>query len=165
MASPFFIAGPYNALWVAPASGSFQRISLETTGPYEFKEQIPKEYVACTGKYEQAGAKQISLTLAFLSIDDLAIKLARGLALNAPTVYGTPTQQQYSILLIDTEDSTNNLYIPCCESIGDFSFQRDKKQQSQVNLALAYQSPNLNDFMWATGTFAELAPLVPNWPL
>lgn len=165
MASNNIISGPYSSIFAAPASGTFLHINIETTGPFIFSEKYEKEYVSATGKYEQSGAKVINLSLSFLSIEDEAIKLARGLALNASTVYGTPTQEQYSLLLIDSEDSTNNLYIPCCESIGDFSFNRDKREQSQIDLQFSYQAPNLDTLMWATGTFAELSTLVPNWPL
>lgn len=144
-----------------------QYINLTSTDPYSFQEQLPREWVQATGQYEQSGARTITLSLAFLSMDELAIKVARGLALDASTVYGTPTQTQYSVLLIDDGDLSTNLYIPCCESIGPFQFARDKKEQTQINLTLSYQAPNLDEFMWAMGTLAELEALCPSalWPL
>ncbi len=169
MASNFYISGPYQSLFVGLASGAspMQLVTLETTGPYQFAENLPKTWVQATGRYEQSGARVINLNLAFLSLDDLAIKIARGLAPDAATVYGTPTQTQYSILLVDGEDLSSNLYIPCCESIGDFQFARDKTQQTSVALSLSYTAPDLNAFMWAMGTLVELEPLVPSalWPL
>lgn len=169
MASNFFISGPYQSLYIGLASGAspMQLVTLDTTGPYQFSETIPRSWVQATGQYEQEGARVITLNLAFLSLDDLAIKVSRGLALDASTVYGTPTQTQYSVLLVDGEDLSTNLYIPCCESLGPFQFNRDKTQQTQVALNLSYTSPDLNSFMWAMGTLAELEAQCPPalWPL
>ncbi len=168
MASETFLSGPWSALFIAAASSvtPMTLVPLETTGPYIFTEEIPKSYIPATGKYEQAGAKTINLSLSFLSLDDTAIKIARGLALDASTVYGTPTGQQYMLLLVDGEDFSSNLYIPCCESTGPFSFNRDKNNQTQVSLQMQYQAPDLNTLLWAVGDFATLEPLIGSsaWP-
>lgn len=169
MASPTYISGPYQSLYIGLASGAspMQYVSLETTGPYQFSETVPRSWIQATGQYEQEGARVINLNLSFLSLDELAIKVSRGLAPDASTVYGTTTQTQYSVLLVDGADLSTNLYIPCCESIGPFQFNRDKTQQTQVSLQLSYTDPDLNSFMWAMGTLDELEPLCPPslWPL
>lgn len=168
MASPTYVAGPFNSLYVGIKNQvtPLQLITLETTGAYVFQEIIPREYVPATGQYEQSGAKVCTLNLNFMSIEDLAIKLARGLALDASTVYGTPTQQQYVLLLVDGEDLETNLYLPCMESIGPFGYQRSKTEQSSISLNFSYQAPDLDDMLWAMGDFTELATLVPpaQWP-
>ena len=139
MANPTYVAGPFKALYVGIKNQvtPLQLINLETTGAYQLTETIPREYVPATGQYEQSGAKSLALNLQFMSIEDMAIKLARGLALDAATVYGTPTQQQYVLLLIDDEDLTTNLYIPCIESIGPFSYTRSKTDQSSIAVSFA----------------------------
>lgn len=168
MASPTYVAGPFQSLYIGIKNQvtPLQLITLETTGAYEFAETIPREYIPATGQYEQAGAKVLTLNLSFMSIEDLAIKLARGLALNASTVYGTPTQEQYVLLLVDGEDLNTNLYIPCVESIGPFNYQRSKSEQSSISLNYSYQAPDLNTMLWAMGDFTELQTLMPvaQWP-
>lgn len=162
MASPFFISGPFSGLFIGAASGAspLQAITIETTGAFSFREEIPKEWTQCTGSYEQSGAKVVTLNLSFLSIDELAIKISRGLALNASTVYGTPTGQKYAVLLTDGEDFTTNLWLPCVESIGPFGFNRDKNNQSQIDINLSYQAPDLDTLLWAMGDFTDLQPLM-----
>ena len=168
MASPTYVACPFSSLYIGLKNQvtPLQLVTLETTGAFQFTETVAREYIPATGQYEQSGAKAISLNLQFMSIEDLAIKLARGLTLNASNVYGTPTQEQYVLLLIDGEDFTTNLYIPCAESIGPFTYQRSKTEQSSIALNYAYQAPDLNTMLWAMGDFAELQTLVPvaQWP-
>lgn len=164
MATKSFSAGPFVALYVGHygASVPLTLINIEQTGDYSIKEDTPREeFIFCTGSYEQSGARTINAALSFMSNDDTAIKLARGLALNASTTYGTSTNQQYVILLVDeTSGGNHNILIPRCESANTYAFSRGKSISTDVPVQFRYVAPNLNDTLYVEDTLAAIGSIL-----
>lgn len=158
MASYDYPSGPFQSLFVGHfgATGSpLTRIQLTSTGNFEIRESMEMTWVQATGSYEQAGARTITLSLALMSNDPVAINLARGLALNA-VPYGTLTNQKYVIFLYDG-DTDQNYVIPCCQASPlNLQIVRGKSIQSQTPLQFSYTDPDLDTELWVSGDLDEI---------
>ena len=164
MASQDYASGPFSAIYVGSFGGvtPLTQINLTSTGDFTLQELCPMEWVQATGKYEQAGARTMALSLALMSNDDTAIKLARGIALSASDPFGTPTGAQYVIVLVDgVSGGDQNYYIPCCQASSiNLNIVRGKTVQSQTPLAFSYQAPDLNTLLFTNGTLTEIGVLL-----
>lgn len=164
MSSQNFAGGAFSAIYVGPFGGStpLTKLQLESTGNFEIRENMPMEWVQATASYEQAGARTMNLTLTLMSNDDNAIKLARGVALSASDPYGTPTNAQYVIVLVDGASSSDqNYFIPCCQASSiNLSIVRGKSIQSQTPLTFGYQDPDMDTLLFTNGTTTEIGVLL-----
>ncbi len=158
MSNPAYTAGPFSALFVGNSGQStpLTRIDLTTTGAFEFYQTVPREeFIHCTNSYEQSGNKEITLSLAFMSDDLNARKLANGLPLSSTTGYGTSVNQQYAIFLV-APGSTGNLYIPTCESLNQYRVSRSKSDPTNISIQFRFQAPDLNTNLYYENTLSAL---------
>lgn len=164
MASQDYASGPFSAIFAGAfgAGVPLTQIDLTSTGNFELVENCPMEWVQATGSYEQSGARTMSLSLALMSNDETAIKLARGLALSASDPFGTPTGAQYVIVLVDgTPGGDQNYYIPCCQASSiNLSIVRGKSVQSQTPLQFGYTDPDMDTLLFTNGTLTEIGVLL-----
>lgn len=164
MATQAYAGGAFASIYVGPFGGSspLTQIQLVSTGNFELRELMEMSWVQATGSYEQAGARTMSLSLALMSNDDMAIKLARGVALSASDPFGTPTGAQYVIVLVDGENNSDqNYYIPCCQASSiNLSIVRGKSVQSQTPLQFGWQDPDMDTLLFTNGTLTEIGTLL-----
>lgn len=149
MASKNIVAGVFDQLYIGNygASGTPLTnigVQLDTTGAYRLRETTPRgEFVYATGSYEQDGDRTVTITIAFMSDDPIAVKLARGLPLSATYQDQESTNQQYVLLLVDSIHDEDSILIPRCESLCDLSYERSKNNQTEVGLTFRYQTPEM----------------------
>lgn len=166
MATKPTAAGSFQSIYCGHVGGvtPLQQITtnLDSTGDFKLSEETPRStWIACTNSFEQSDLRTLNLSISLMSNDDLAVKLARGLALNASNAYGAPTNQKYVILLLDADSTSDQSYlIPVCQSVSRLDLSRGKSIQSETPLTFKWACPDLDTILYYNGTYVALGTIL-----
>jgi hypothetical protein len=131
---------------------------LRTNGA-KIKEDFPTDYVEVLGNRIQNGNHTVDVTLSFLSDSTLVTSIVLGKSINASTEYVAPGEQQYSLLLVDSQ-GIDSYYFPRLSAIKTKAVEYSKSKPVTTEVVLRAEARNPNTVLGYQAPISTLIPIM-----
>jgi len=170
LATKKVVSGSFDSLFIGQYSVTgvvMSRVTSVGTGGYKINYTVPRaKKVQATQSYPQSGMAKIEVDLSFLGDDQQGQKLAMGNWLTA-NVDDAPSGQQYTLLMVDSQNNGYSVYIPRCETETELSKVRAKGTAASIALKFRWEEPDTRIQLYRQGTSSYLSGIAASgtWPL
>jgi hypothetical protein len=155
--------GPYSQIYVGDYGGSDILLPIDSiaTGAQIFVDELPEEFVPSIENSAQSGLHRVSIKGSYYGDNNLLIKLARGLSVDATPIDSGSTFAQYTLLLMHPEETSDkNLLIHRCYTTKRMELNYQKDQATQLNLEFVAINRNRFVELYNFGTADDLAVIL-----
>jgi hypothetical protein len=145
MPSQTVVIAPFEAVYIGNYGGivPLTRLNAMRTEGARIQETLPTEYTSTTDIDEIVGNHAATITLSFLAVDDIIVRLARGLSITASTT-ANPNMQQYSLFVVHPAyDTKNSYWFPQIRTLKtmELSYTKSNATALQVQFTTEFRDP------------------------